>query len=96
MMACVLREVAPGDFQYVPVSEVPVIKTSDVIYIGPFRASREQLGPYGSHTRTICLPLKAPEQFQVCDLQETAPDLHKLVFGKLDVPCCAVDGCQVR
>ena len=55
---CLLREVRPDDFQYVPISEVPAstLVAGERTFTGQFRGQKEQLGPSGSHTRTICLP----------------------------------------
>jgi len=55
---CLLREVAPNDFQYVPISEVPAstFVAGERTFTGLFRGQKEKLGPSGSHTRTICLP----------------------------------------
>ena len=66
MKACVIREVSPGDFQYVPVSEVPTVENGEVVYIGNFISRQENLGPYGSHRRTICLPVGALQEFRMC------------------------------
>ena len=56
---CVLREVAPRDFQYVPLAEVPnaTLVPGERTFTGLFRTQVENLGPHGSHTRTICLPV---------------------------------------
>jgi len=57
---CVLREVARGDHQYVPVADVisrlGSLVPGETIYTGEFRSQVERLGPYGSDERTICLP----------------------------------------
>jgi hypothetical protein len=53
---CVLREVAPGDTQYVPTSEVPSLVEGERLFVGVFTSRQENLGPSGSHRRTICLP----------------------------------------
>lgn len=53
---CVLREVAPGDTQYVPTSEVSSLVEGERLFVGVFTARQENLGPSGSHRRTICLP----------------------------------------
>ena len=57
---CVLREVAQGDHQYVPVADVisrmGSLIPGEVVYIGGFSEQKERLGPYGSDERTICLP----------------------------------------
>lgn len=53
---CVLREVAPGDTQYVPTSEVPSLVEGERLFVGYFASQQENLGPSGSHRRTICLP----------------------------------------
>jgi hypothetical protein len=54
--ACVLREVKPGDWQYVPVtSDLPTV-VGERLFIGRFNTHEENLGPYGSHRRTIALP----------------------------------------
>ncbi len=55
---CVLREVAPGDTQFVPTSEVPAssLVAGERLVIGVFNSHKENLGPSGSHRRTICLP----------------------------------------
>lgn len=55
-MLVVLREVAPGDFQYVPVNETPSLSFSDKVFFGEVNTHEENLGPHGSHRRTICLP----------------------------------------
>lgn len=52
----VLREVAPGDTQFVPTSEVPSLVAGERLVIGVFDAQQENLGPSGSHRRTILLP----------------------------------------
>lgn len=54
--SCVVREVRPGDHQYVPVDEVPALVPGEKLVIGVFRSQTENLGPYKSHRRTICLP----------------------------------------
>ena len=53
---CVLREVAPGDTQYVPTAEVPSLVEGERLFVGVFASHQENLGPSGSHRRTICLP----------------------------------------
>ncbi len=53
---CVLREVAPGDTQFVPTAEVPSLVSGERLVIGVFSSHKENLGPSGSHRRTICLP----------------------------------------
>lgn len=54
--SCVLREVKPGDWQYVPVTnDLPVV-VGERLFIGRFNTHEENLGPYGSHRRTIALP----------------------------------------
>ncbi len=53
---CVLREVAPGDWQYVPTSEVSSLVEGERLFVGVFTSCKENLGPSGSHRRTICLP----------------------------------------
>jgi hypothetical protein len=53
---CVLREVAPGDTQFVPTAEVPSLVAGERLVIGVFNSHKENLGPSGSHRRTICLP----------------------------------------
>jgi hypothetical protein len=53
---CVLREVAPEDWQYVPISEVPSLVEGERLFVGAFSSREENLGPSGSHRRTICLP----------------------------------------
>ncbi len=53
---CVLREVAPSDWQYVPTSEVPSLVEGERLFVGAFASHQENLGPSGSHRRTICLP----------------------------------------
>lgn len=57
---CVLREVAHGDHQYVPVADVirrmGSLIPGETIYVGEFRVQTERLGPYGSDERDICLP----------------------------------------
>lgn len=53
---CVVREVRQGDFQYVPVSEVPSLVEGETISTGLFATQMENHGPSGSHRRTICLP----------------------------------------
>lgn len=57
---CVIREVAPRDFQYVPVNEVPALNPGETVYTGEFSSHKERLGPHGSHERTICLPVGKP------------------------------------
>jgi hypothetical protein len=52
---CVLREVSPGDHQYVPVIEA-ILLDGENVYSGDFRSQVERHGPSGSHSRTICLP----------------------------------------
>jgi hypothetical protein len=54
---CVLREVSPGDFEYVPLSEVPSKEEGETVYRGYFSTHKENHGPSGSHVRTICLPV---------------------------------------
>ena len=54
---CVLREVAPGDTQYVPLSEVPSRIAGEKVFRGLFNRQVEGFGPSGSHRRTICLPV---------------------------------------
>jgi len=53
---CVLREVAPGDWQYVPTAEVPSLVVGERLFVGVFTSHKENLGPSGSHRRTICTP----------------------------------------
>lgn len=53
---CVLREVAPNDWQYVPTLEVPSLVEGERLFVGAFASRKENLGPSGSHRRTICLP----------------------------------------
>lgn len=53
---CVLREVAPSDWQYVPTAEVPSLVPGERLFVGVFASHQENLGPSGSHRRTICLP----------------------------------------
>lgn len=53
---CVIREISPGDSQYVPVSEVPSLVDGETISSGLFATQMENHGPSGSHRRTICLP----------------------------------------
>lgn len=53
---CVLREVAPGDSQYVPTAEVPSVVPGERLFVGVFTGRLENLGPYKSHQRTVCLP----------------------------------------
>ena len=57
LMDCLLREVAPGDSQFVPLCEVPASTrhAGETVYRGAFRTQVENLGPYKSHARTICL-----------------------------------------
>ena len=56
LIECVLREVAPNDWQYVPTSEVPSLVEGERLFVGAFASREENLGPSGSHRRTICLP----------------------------------------
>lgn len=53
---CVLREVKPGDWQYVPVEKDMLLTIGERLFVGRFSSHQENLGPYGSHQRTICLP----------------------------------------
>lgn len=74
---CVIREVAAGDFQYVPVAEVPALVPGEIVYTGLFHCQRERLGPHGSHERTICLPRGTLSQARVpaptdCVVREVA------------------------
>lgn len=57
-LQCLLREVARGDFQYVPLAEVaPSLRVNgEKVFTGQFATQQENHGPSGSHTRTICLP----------------------------------------
>lgn len=71
--SCVLREVAPGDTQYVPVSEVPFLTRQDTVFTGEFRSQVESHGPSGSHRRTICLPVGRLSQSAPCVLREVSP-----------------------
>jgi hypothetical protein len=58
---CVLREVSRGDHQYVPaadvISRMGSLIPGETIFVGDFRSQVERLGPYGSDSRTICLPV---------------------------------------
>ncbi|HEY9774516.1 MAG TPA: hypothetical protein V6C81_12005 [Planktothrix sp.] len=85
--SCVLREVAPGDTQYVPVHEVPFLTANEVVYTGTFRRLTEDLGPHGSHRRTICLPVNHRElkQSAPCVLREVNPGDFQYVPAT-DVP----------
>ncbi|RTL43113.1 MAG: hypothetical protein EKK48_09450 [Candidatus Melainabacteria bacterium] len=60
---CVLREVARGDHQYVPVTDVisrmGALIPGETIFVGEFRGQVERLGPYGSDERVICLPVSS-------------------------------------
>jgi hypothetical protein len=59
-LPCVLRDISVeriGDFQYVPVDEVPAVERGERIFFGAFAGEREKCGPYGSHERTICRPV---------------------------------------
>jgi hypothetical protein len=56
MSACVMCEVAQGEQQFVPVSEVVSIERSQTIFYGVFEMGSGKYGPSGSHTRTICTP----------------------------------------
>jgi hypothetical protein len=58
---CVVREVRPGDSQYVLVSEVLrdmcSLVAGETIYVGEFDGQVERFGPGNfSHERTICTP----------------------------------------
>ncbi|MCC6977489.1 MAG: hypothetical protein IT343_04165 [Candidatus Melainabacteria bacterium] len=55
-ITCVLREVKPGDWQYVPVSNDIPLEVGERLFIGRFNCHEENLGPYGSHRRMIALP----------------------------------------
>lgn len=59
VMQCVLREVAPGDTQWVPIAEVPQIIRGERLFTGVFRTQLEKHGPHGSHERNIALPYGA-------------------------------------
>lgn len=65
---CVLREVACGDHQYVPVADVinrmGALIPGETIYVGEFRGQVERLGPYGSDERVICLPVSGLTQIR--------------------------------
>ncbi len=60
-ISCVIRPVN-GIAQYVPVAETFNISDSERIFAGHFRSEIAHDGPYGSHARTICLPLTQPEE----------------------------------
>jgi hypothetical protein len=54
---CVVREVRQGDHQFVPANEVPNFVAGERVIVGAFTGNVENLGPSGSHKRTICLPV---------------------------------------
>ncbi len=56
VMQCVLREIEPGDTQYVPIAEVHRVIPGERLFTGVFRTQLEKHGPHGSHERNIALP----------------------------------------
>ncbi len=59
IMQCVLREVEPGDTQFVPVGELPYLNPGERLFTGVFRTQKEKHGPSGSHVINIALPFGA-------------------------------------
>jgi hypothetical protein len=57
---CVLRNVSVSatDMEFVPVRDVPFLNVGETIFAGDFTSQMENLGPNGSHQRTICLPVR--------------------------------------
>lgn len=55
-LECVLREIAPGDTQYVPTTDVAYLYFGETVFSGTFVAQLENHGPSGSHRRYVCTP----------------------------------------
>ena len=88
---CAIREVAPGEHQYVPLTEVFDLRPDETVYEGTFTDGSGKYGPSRSHKRTICTPIgevvarpaggpaKASSNLTACVLCEVAPGEHQYV-----------------
>lgn len=68
---CVVREVNPGDSQFVLVSDVVrrmgSLVPGESVYVGRFNGRSERCGMYGSDTRMVCLPAGRLETVSATD-----------------------------
>jgi hypothetical protein len=66
MRACVLRDLGDGTGkQYVPVAQAGVLYQGERAFVGEFRFQTERHGPYGSHERSVGLPVGKLEEMSI-------------------------------